>query len=100
MGRIAGQPNKLSTEVKNKLQTVMDDVVSQLDITEMKTDQKVKMLRIGLQYLLPKLKHQSNETDVLDQPLFIDIVTRDEEKGGWNSDVRPLGNLIKNPNQE
>ena len=100
MGRIAGQPNKLSTEVKNKLQTVMDDVVSQLDITEMKTDQKIKMLRIGLQYLLPKLKHQSNETDVLDQPLFIDIVTRDEENGGWNSGVRPLRNLIKNQDQE
>ena len=56
-GRIAGQPNKLTTEVKNKLQTVMDDVVSQLDITEMTTDQKIKMLQIGLQYLLPKLKH-------------------------------------------
>ena len=36
---------------------------------------------MGLQYLLPKLKHQSNEKDVLDQPLFIDIVIRDEEKG-------------------
>ena len=34
------------------------------------------------------------------QPLFIDIVTRDEENGGWNSDVRPLGNLIKNQDQE
>ena len=36
---------------------------------------------MGLQHLLPKLKHQSNEKDVLDQPLFIDIVIRDEEKG-------------------
>ena len=55
---------------------------------------------MGLQHLLPKLKQQSNEKDVLDQSLFIDIVTRDEEKGGWNSEVRPLGNLIKNQNQE
>jgi len=45
---------------------------------------------MGLQYLLPKLKHQSNEKDVLDQPLFIDIVIRDEEKSGWKSDIRPL----------
>jgi hypothetical protein len=56
----------------------------------MTTDQKIKMLQIGLQYLLPKLKHESNERDVLDQPLFIDIVTKDEENGGWKSDVRPL----------
>ena len=100
MGRIAGQPNKLTTEVKEKLQTVMDDVVSQLDVNSMTTDQKIKMLQMGLQYLLPKLKHQSNEKDVLDQPVFIDIVTRDKENGGWNSDVRPLGNLIKNQDQE
>ena len=90
MGRIAGQPNKLTTEVKEKLQTVMDDVVSQLDVNSMTTDQKIKMLQMGLQYLLPKLKHQSNETDILDQPLFIDITKRDEENGGWKTERKPL----------
>jgi len=91
MGRIAGVPNKLTTEVKDKLQNVMDGIVSKLDIDEMNTDQKLKMLQIGLQYLLPKLKHQSNEQDVLDQPLFIDIITRNEDDGGWDTERRPLG---------
>ena len=90
MGRIAGIPNKITSEVKNKLQTVMDDVVSQLDVNSMTTDQKIKMLQMGLQYLLPKLKHQSNETDILDQPLFIDITKRDEENGGWKTERKPL----------
>ena len=100
MGRIAGQSNILTTEVKDKSQTILDEVVSQFDHNSMTTDQKIKMLQMGLQYLLLKLKHESSEKDVLDQPLFIDIVTRDEENGGWNSDVRPLGNLIKNQDQE
>ena len=78
MGRLAGVPNKLTTEVKDKLQTVMDDVVSQLDITEMTTDQKIKMLQIVLQYLLPKVKHVSEETEHKDVPLFDDIITRYE----------------------
>ena len=56
----------------------------------MTTEQKIKMLQRELQYLFPKLKHESNERDILDQPLFIDIVTRDEENGGWKSEVRPL----------
>ena len=90
MGRIAGIPNKITSEVKNKLQTVMDDVVSKLDVNSMTTDQKIKMLQMGLQYLLPKLKHQSNETDILDQPLFIDITKRDEENGGWKTERKPL----------
>ena len=36
MGRIVGEPNKITTEVKEKLQTVMDDVVSQLDFDKRK----------------------------------------------------------------
>ena len=68
----------------------MDDVVSQLGVNSMTTDQKIKMLQMGLQYLLPKLKHQSNEKDVLDQPLFIDLISRDEENGGWETERKPL----------
>ena len=49
---------------------------------------------MGLQHLLPKLKQQSNEKDVLDQPLFIDIVTRDEENGGWETERKRLVNGI------
>ena len=37
-----------------------------------------------------KLKQQSNKKNVLNQPLFIDILIRDEEKSGWKSDIRPL----------
>tara|TARA_B110000046_G_scaffold28972_1_gene30166 strand:+ start:1122 stop:1340 length:219 start_codon:yes stop_codon:yes gene_type:complete len=68
----------------------MDDVVSQLGVNSMTTDQKIKMLQMGLQYLLPKLKHQSNEKDVLDQQLFIDLISRDEENGGWETKRKPL----------
>ena len=57
----------------------------------MTKEQKIKMLQRELHYLLPKLKHESNEKEVLDRPLFIDIVTRDKENGGWNSDIRPFG---------
>jgi len=55
-------------------------------------EHKIKMLQRELHYLLPKLKHESNEKDVLDQPLFIDIVTRDEENGGWETERKPLVN--------
>ena len=71
MGRLAGVPNKITTEVKEKLQVVLDDVVSSLNIEEMTTDQKIKMLQLGLQYLLPKLKPISRDIDIMDYPLFI-----------------------------
>ena len=59
MARPKGAPNKLTAEVKDKLQLVMDDVVSSLNISTLTTDQKIKMLQIGLQYLLPGSKHIS-----------------------------------------
>ena len=92
MPRPKGSTNKITTEVKNKLQGVMDNVVSTLDIDNMTTDQKLKMLQIGLQYLLPRLKHTTEESSE-DKPLFIDVevIKRDEETGGWISDVYPLG---------
>ena len=68
MARPKGAPNKLTAEVKDKLQLVMDDVVSSLNISTLTTDQKIKMLQIGLQYLLPRLKHISEDRDSTDYP--------------------------------
>ena len=90
MGKLAGVPNKLTTDVKDKFQNIMDDVVYQLDISEMTTDQKIKMLQIGLQYLLPKLKHVSGEAEQKDVPLFVDIISRDETGEGWEMERQPL----------
>ena len=58
----------------------------------MTTDQKLKMLQIGLQYLLPRLKHTTEESSE-DKPLFIevDVIDRDEETGKWTSEVYPIG---------
>ena len=71
----------------------MDNVLSTLDIDSMTTDQKLKMLQIGLQYLLPRLKHTTEESSE-DKPLFIEeveVIKRDEETGGWTSEFYPIG---------
>ena len=73
MGRIAGIPNKLTSEVKQKLQTLVEGVVVSLDITEMTIDQKLKLLQITSQYILPRLKSVITE-QVKDEdlPLLMD----------------------------
>jgi len=71
MARPKGSPNKITADVKDKLQLVIDDVVSHLDITEMTTDQKIKILQIGLQYLIPRLKHLHDKKEIYEPPLFL-----------------------------
>ena len=92
MGRIEGKPNKLTAEVKEKLQVLVDDVIDKIDISKLDDNQKIKLLQIGIQYIVPRLKHSSNDDNWHEQPLFpthVDIITRDDNDE-WAHDVRPL----------
>ena len=60
MPRPKGIPNKLTKEVKEKLQSLIDEVVNRIDVDSMTTDQKLKLLQLSLHYVLPKLR--STET--------------------------------------
>ena len=70
MGRIAGTPNKITAEVKEKLQVLIDEVIDNIDISELDNNQKIKLLQIGVQYIVPRLKHTTEVTE--DLPIFID----------------------------
>ena len=70
MGRIAGQPNKITAEVKEKLQLLIGDLIASLDVNDLDANQRIKMLQIALQYTLPRIKQATNEVSE-DLPLFI-----------------------------
>ena len=55
MGRIKGIPNKVTTQVKQKLEELIDEIVNSIDIDVLDTNQKIKMLQISLQHTLPRL---------------------------------------------
>ena len=70
MPRPKGSPNKITSEVRSKLQGLLDDLIDSLDLNELDANQRIKMLQIAIQYTLPKLKQETDE--VKDLPLFID----------------------------
>ena len=88
MPRKKGSLNKLTTEVKEKLQVVIDKVIDNIDISELDNNQKIKLLQIGIQYIVPRLKHTTNDDTWIEQPLFpdVEIISRNDE-GGWDSKV-------------
>ena len=88
MSRPKGSKNKLTTEVKDKVQDIIENVIENIDITQLNNNQKIKLLQIGLQYIIPRLKHTSNEEAWEDKPLFIEteVIKRDEE-GNWESRI-------------
>ena len=73
MGRIAGVPNKITSEVKEKLQLLIDELIESLEINSLDTNQRIKMLQIALQYTLPRLKSMVVRDEVeVDLPLFVE----------------------------
>lgn len=70
MPRKKGSLNKLTTEVKEKLQDLVDEVIDNIDISKLDNNQKIKLLQIGIQYIVPRLKHTTQDDGWFEQPLF------------------------------
>ena len=56
MDRTVGIPNKTTSEVKEKLLLLIDDLTASLDVNELDANQYIKILQISLQYILPRLE--------------------------------------------
>ena len=72
MPRPKGSKNKITSIVKDKLQLLVDDLIDSLDVNELDTNQRMKMLQIVLQYTLPRLQAIVIKGEVKDLPLFIE----------------------------
>jgi len=72
MPRPKGSPNKITSEVRSKLQELLDDLIESLDLIELDNNQKIKMLQIALQFTLPKLKQEVDEVE--DVLLFLEEI--------------------------
>ena len=57
MPRPKGSPNKITAEIKERLSHVLMDAMSSIDIDSMTQNERLKLIQIGLTYVVPKLKH-------------------------------------------
>ena len=80
MTRPKGSQNKVTAVVKEQLQNLIDEVVNRIDVDSMTTDQKLKLLQLSLHYVLPKLRStETTEKKCEDEPIFIEVLERNEE---------------------
>ena len=62
-GRTKGTPNKVTSEVKNKLVDLIDGTIEELSSTNLTIANKIKLLEIALNYCIPKLSHSYQEVE-------------------------------------
>ena len=74
MSRPKGSPNKITAEIKERLSQVIMDAMSTIDIDSMTQNEKLKLIQIGLTYVVPKLKH-TEEREEEPRQFQIEVIT-------------------------
>ena len=74
MPRPKGSPNKITSEIKERLSQVIMNAMSTIDIDSMTQNEKLKLIQIGLTYVVPKLK-QTEEREEEPRQFQIEVIT-------------------------
>ena len=80
MPRPKGSPNKITAEIKERLSQVIMDAMSTIDIDSMTQNEKLKLIQIGLTYVIPRLKQVENVEDEMPTNFQIEIIDRLNKK--------------------
>ena len=91
MPRPKGSPNKITAEIKERLSQVIMDAMSSIDIDLMTQNEKLKLIQIGLTYVIPRLKQVENIDEEEPRKFEIEII----DSLSKYSD-KELDNAIKN----
>ena len=76
MPRPKGSPNKLTSEIKERLCQVIMNAMSTIDIDSMTQNERLKLIQIGLQYVVPRLKHIEETKEEFPTEFQIEIIDK------------------------
>ena len=74
MPRPKGSPNKITAEIKERLSEVIMDAMSSIDIDLMTQNEKLKLIQIGLTYVIPRLKQVESIEEEEPRKFEIEII--------------------------
>ena len=80
MGRISGKPNKLTAKVKDRLATIIDEAMDSIDVEKLTIAERLKLIQIGLQYVIPRLKQVEEISEEEPRNFQIEIIDRLSKK--------------------
>ena len=71
-GRTKGTPNKLSSKIKDKLSSILNETIDSLDLDNMTKAERLKLIQLTLPYVINK--PQIEETPQEPQTYQIEII--------------------------
>ncbi len=87
-GRQKGTPNKLNSKIKDKLSAIISDAISSLNLEDMTKAERLKLIQLGLPYIITKPQQEEIQEQ---QNFTIEIIDRLSDYSD-----KQLDNAIKN----
>ena len=72
-GRKKGVPNKLTSEIRDKIQVLISGTMDSIDISTFTKMEKIKLLQVLCQYIIPKLQATDFQLGSTDSPSAVTI---------------------------
>ena len=75
-GRTKGTPNKLNSEIKDKLSSIISEAIDSFDIADMTKAERLKLIQLGIPYIITKPQQEEIQEQ---QNFTIEIIDRLEQ---------------------
>ena len=72
-GRTKGTPNKLNSEIKDKLSSIISEAIDSFDIADMTKAERLKLIQLGMPYIITKPQQEEIQEE---QKFTIEIIDR------------------------
>ena len=72
-GRTKGTPNKLNSEIKDKLSSIISDAIDSFDIADMTKAERLKLIQLGMPYIITKPQQEEIQEQ---QNITVEIIDR------------------------
>ena len=80
MGRPKGSPNKITSVIKERLAIILNEAMDSIDVEKLTLAERLKLIQIGLTYVIPRLKQVENVEEEMPRNFKIEIIDRLSKK--------------------
>ena len=74
MPRKAGVPNKITSLIKERLADIISESIDSIDVKTLTVSERFKLIQIGVQYVIPRLKQVEDVSDEMPTNFQIEII--------------------------
>ena len=74
MPRKAGIPNKITSLIKERLADIISEAIDSIDVKTLTVSERLKLIQIGVQYVIPRLKQVEDVSENIPNEFQIEII--------------------------